>query len=229
MLEKIAEYANQRRKNNKRFDEVLKALASHYNFSSGKYHFDRSYVKQFYDSIRNLEFYRENPFFWEQFALACMDIKDYITARQCVDNAYSEAKKKVGFVPFQVCTIDAELIIAEETNTLLIKTNLNNKDGERTCEAIRKAKDKLIRHYDHIENNKEYVFAITDKITVLYNTIRMNFTDRERNIYIQDMNELKAKINDYILNEEGQYDRNIKVIKNHVEASIEDAKSFLRK
>lgn len=228
VLTKIAEYANVKRMSESRFDEILKALVSHYNFSSGKYSFNASCVKEFYEGIRNLDFYSKNPFFWEQFALVCIDIFDFQTAHQCVDNAYSEARKIHGFVPFQICTIDADLEIHEEIYKLSCEATLNYERVVEISNVIRDAKNKLLRYYDHPENNKGYVFFIAEQIPKLFDLIKAQYTIREHNIYIQDMVDLMNKIEIYSASIEGKKNFEIHKIKQSVADSIQEAKSFLK-
>lgn len=89
----IANRADQFYKYNKVFNELLKNIVSHSHYLNFKGNNKETEIMRFYDSIRNNEFCKHNPFFWEQFASACIDLSEFATARQCLQNAFGEAKK----------------------------------------------------------------------------------------------------------------------------------------
>lgn len=62
--------------------------------------FNKSVFK-IYENIAYLEYNRENPLFWLQFAIARLADEDYLDAKRCFDNAYSFAAK-TGFDTFQI-------------------------------------------------------------------------------------------------------------------------------
>ena len=57
-------------------------------------------IEGFYDYIRNTEFSKHNPFYWEQFASAYIDMKKFDLVKKCIDTALVEAKRTPHFVPF---------------------------------------------------------------------------------------------------------------------------------
>lgn len=226
----IAKYAERHRHMHKNFNEVMKALISHYNFSGGKkYKLETSYVYKFYDELRHFEFYKGNPFFWEQYALACMDANDFITARQCITNAYSEGKKRKGFVPFQICTTQASLIISEKIFKVSAYKTFDNEIIEDVCETIVNAKDLLLKYYDHPENNRAYVFTITRSFLRLYDLVKHSYGEREQSIYIQSLVALKNKLDEYLLSDEGKNVYYLSSIKTELEDSIKEAKDYMKK
>jgi hypothetical protein len=227
-LIRIAEYADKRSTSDTRYKEILNALVSHHNFSSRKYSFNKAYVKSFYEEIRTLSFYRKNHFFWEQFALACMDIQDFKTAHQCLSNAYEEGGKNHWFVPFQICTIEAELIITENRYKISSIMSIDSETMVEVSDSIRRAKELLLKHYDHEENNKGYVFSITSQIPPLYDLVKSYYTKREHSIYIEDVNELSKKLKVYSDSEEGKRSYNISKTQKDLEQSISEAKQFLK-
>lgn len=108
----VIEVANQIYASNKAYLELLKNLVSHSHFRI----FPRTpentnAVIEFYDDLRNLSFCQNNTFFWEQFAVACIDVCDFSTAYQCIENAFAIAKRIPGFVPFHIENIKANCLM----------------------------------------------------------------------------------------------------------------------
>ncbi len=93
---------------------------------------------------------------------------------------------------------------------------------------IGKAKSKLLQHYDHEENNKGYVFTIANKITKLYDKVKMYFTDREHSNYIKDLSELKDKMDVYAESDEGMRIYDFPNNQTAIKQSIEEARNLLR-
>lgn len=75
------------------------------------------FLASYYDKLGMLEYYRTSNFFWLQYAISCIEIKDFLRAQKYLNNAYGLAPKD--FVPFQINNQQARLyleqIIANES------------------------------------------------------------------------------------------------------------------
>ena len=62
-------------------------------------------MAEYYNSLKGLDCYKNNQFFWLQYAMACMDIKDYSRAKDYLDIAYEIIERdKPGFDAYQIDT-----------------------------------------------------------------------------------------------------------------------------
>lgn len=77
------------------------------------------YILEYYNKIKELQYYKENTFFWLQYAIACMNFRRYDLAQVYLQNAYAYFCDAHGNMPFQVDTQQAKLyllIIMDEEN-----------------------------------------------------------------------------------------------------------------
>ncbi len=70
----------------------------------------RKYIN-FYENARKTGYYAKNQFFWIQYAIAVMDVKDYDAAQIYLDNASSCAQKKYLEDSYQVESLKARLML----------------------------------------------------------------------------------------------------------------------
>ena len=69
-----------------RFNDLQINLMSHTHYTIFNLSDDNLFkILNFYDSLRN--YYKDNHFFWEQYALICIQIQDYRTADACITTA----------------------------------------------------------------------------------------------------------------------------------------------
>jgi len=107
----------------------------------------------YYDSLKELEYYRENTFFWLQYAIACANIGKYDLAQRFLEAAYSFFHDSEYTVPFQVDTQQARLYLLrieneknvdvadyfEKAHLLLMKPAVSLKDNEeKQIQLLRK-------------------------------------------------------------------------------------------
>lgn len=95
-------------------------------------------------ALKELEYYRENTFFWLQYAIACANIGKYDLAQRFLEAAYSFFHDSEYTVPFQVDTQQARLYLLrieneknvdvadyfEKAHLLLMKPAVSLKDNE---------------------------------------------------------------------------------------------------
>ena len=179
----VIKAADERYRVNRSCYELLKNLISHSHFRI----FDRNVTNQqkisaFYDSIRNLTFCKDNTFFWEQFASACIETRHFKEATQCIENAFAIAKRIPSFVPFHVENIKANCMIEE-----ILFNSLNNEKyiADEAIEIICDAHKRLIKYFSHPDNNISYVFRVGSKYVRVYELYENDFDKRHRSIFAE--------------------------------------------
>lgn len=209
------------------FEELKKSLVSHSQFvrflnekEDGDIVFKE--VERFYDEIRNTKFAKENPFFWEQFASAYLDMKNYIMSKNCLEIALSISKTMPSwFVPFQIKTIYGRYYIENALHELLTKSI----DCEKTIQAIIDATECILEHYDYPGNNVYYIFKVASKYSSIYSIIEENLNNRQNSIYIEQSTKLLQKMHIFLeYNKDSLYYTKVDKWKNELKNSINQAK-----
>jgi hypothetical protein len=70
-----------------------------------------SFIINYYDSLKELNYYKNNSFFWLQYSIACLKYKDYSLAQQYVDVSYAKFKSSRYSVPFQCDNHQARILL----------------------------------------------------------------------------------------------------------------------
>lgn len=205
---------------------MLKAILSHTNFEplikndSAKL----AGIIKFYNSIRNCNFCKNNPFYWEQFASICIKSQDYTTAKQCIENAYSCAKKIKGFTPFQISTIQGELLLKE----LLQKLSVTTVDSNICIDTIVQAHTLLLQYYSHPENNHYHIFICAQNYLTIYSKIESQMSIRHFSIFIEKLTDIYRKLTDYQNSAESKLFPSTAKIRSNIEQYLEQAKRNLK-
>ncbi len=163
--------------------ELLKNLVSHSHFrlfrEDAK---SREIISSFYDSIRNLSFCQENTFFWEQFASACIEARDFNTANQCIENAFAIAKKNPQFIPYHVETIKARYILEKLLFDIITG---KRPSAEEAIYCLNECHERLMKHFYHPDNNVGYVFRVGAKYAEVFNNYVNEFDSRQKSIFTE--------------------------------------------
>lgn len=111
VLTKTAVYAGKYSKNY-RYENILKNIVSysHVNTFLNKKAERSSFLISYYDSLKDLDYYKNNVFFWIQYSIACMEIGEYSRAQKYIDVAYGSPNTAF-FVPFQIDNQQARLYL----------------------------------------------------------------------------------------------------------------------
>lgn len=226
ILLKVVKESDKLYKHDTKYRELLKAILSHTNFEPIiKRKTDNiSYIMNFYNKIRVCEFCYDNPFYWEQFATVCITAKDYPTAKQCLESAYSTADKISNFTPFQIATINGELLL-EELLTKLLNVQV---DSNNCINIIRRANDLFLKYYSHPENNHYHIFSCTQKYTTIFAKISASMTQSQLSIYIEIITDISKKMTDYQNSSETNIYPSIEKWHKKINSSIVDAKNLLK-
>lgn len=168
---------------NPSYKNILQNMVSHTHFIPFfKQPGAISAVKNFYNEIRNANFCSQgNPFFWEQFASVCIDAKEFDEADLCLSTAFLKANDIPGFIPFQIETIKARCLIER----LLYESTSSLYDSEKAIQVLCECHERLLKYYDHPDNNINYVFSIGVKYKDFFNLYRDKLDKRQQSIFIE--------------------------------------------
>lgn len=180
--------------------ELLKNLVSHSHFRLFKDDVKcKETVFSFYDSIRNLSFCQDNTFFWEQFASACIEARDFNTADQCIENAFAIAKKIPDFVPYHIETIKGRYILEK----VLFNINTGRKpSAEEAIVSLKECHDRLMKYFDHPDNNVGYVFKVGSKYVDVFEIYKNEFDCRQQSIFTEIKTEMLRRMKEQLASSE---------------------------
>lgn len=182
-------------------------------------------IESFYNDIRNTKFAKHNPFFWEQFASAYIDMKKFDLAKKCIDTALVEAKRNPRFVPFQVKTVQGRCYV-ERCYDDLLKGECTESEA---VDSIVNATDAVLLYYGHPENNLYYVFKVVRFYSKVFDFIKNSMNKRELSIYIEKSSIMNVRMVEYLENnDELQYIEKVKVWQQKLIDSVEEAKALIR-
>lgn len=157
------------------------------------YDMDSKQLIKYYEQVKELKFCKKNLFFWEQYAIACVNLKEFDRAGRYFKTAYSLAKDKGHmFSAYQIDNHYARYLLeyqlyirkAKDSLKLFLEAHrlLNkNKEIERDRQNSRYYKYRVARAY------KEY-----------YDTFAAKYDDKERKIFTTCCREMYVSIMDYI-------------------------------
>lgn len=195
VLIEIVKQADQFYKSNKTYEELLKNIVSHSHYVNFKSNNKDTEIIRFYESIRNTQFCIHNPFFWEQFASACIDLNEYAMTKQCLNNAFVEAKKIPHFVPFQIETIYGKYIIYQLLFDINSKKILSE---DYIIDQLKEFDEHVMKYYSHIENNVYFIFKNGIKYKEIYDVYKNHFDVKQVAIFNGLLNNMKSRMQNFI-------------------------------
>ncbi len=163
VLVKTAKYAG-KYTHNERYENILRNIVSysHVNTFLSKKADRASFLITYYDKLKDLDYYRQNVFFWIQYSIACMEIGEYGRAQQYIDVAYGYPKNE-NFVPFQIDNHQARLYYELILNRKSINVIKDLSNAHKLCiQPIISTKDReeiSIRLY-YYYTNKNFIGVI---------------------------------------------------------------------
>lgn len=153
----------------------------------------RKYIN-FYENARKTGYYEKNQFFWIQYAIAVMDVKDYDAAQIYLDNASSCAKKQYNEDSYQVESLKARL--------LLEKTIYKN-DIENAFANFEEAHNLICSNKTP---ERHYPFRQVSQYIQYYQMFYKGFSYENKVAFMFMCTEIKKKMQEY-LNKENPYER----------------------
>lgn len=85
----------------------------------------KKFIVSYFDEIGKIAYYTKNHNFWLQYAIACMETKDFHRAETYLETAYGYSRQTPDFDPFQIDTQMARLQI-EKIKNGISKTPIEN-------------------------------------------------------------------------------------------------------
>lgn len=157
VLAKVAKYADNYYKT-EQYDSVLRNVISYSHVKTILGVRNReAFLIRYYDGLKNLEYYKQNSFYWLQYAIACTNVKRYDLAQKFLDNAYEYFRTTDTVVPFQIDTQQAILNMRRiEDGTSDDITELFDKAHKLLMEPTISVKDdpaKQIRVFNYYVKN----------------------------------------------------------------------------
>ena len=227
VLKQILIVANNLYTSDQRYEELMKAIVSHANFL---YWIQKteyvSLVKNFYDDLRLLAYFStRNPFYWEQFASVCIDAKDFVTAKLCLENAFKEAEKIPGFVPFQVETVYARYLVEQ----LIYDITLGFVAPDMIVSTLMDASKRLIKHYTHPDDEHYHVFRLFNKIVCIFREHLSGMSNRDTLIFLEQMVHFRRLLADYQQESESIYFSDVANWLKNLDETIELSKKHTKK
>lgn len=195
ILIEIANCADQFYECNETYKALLKNIVSHSHFRNFREKRKEAEIMRFYESVRNNSSYKHDPFFWEQFALACIDLNEFATAKQCIQNAFGEAKKIPNFVPFQIENVYGKYIMYKLLYEINKKKIIDKDDIITQLKAV---DEHVMKYYNHTENNVYYVFKIGIKYKNIYDIYKDEFDTKQLAVFNGLINNMKVKMRNFI-------------------------------
>lgn len=229
VLHKVVLESDKLYKNDSKYEELLKAVVSHMNFEPmlKDNPANLRYIVKFYNGIRKTGFCKDNPFYWEQFASVCIEAKDFVSANQCIESAYSAANKIPHFTPFQITTVHGELLLKKLLNDLIL--SCTEADTDKYLETVTKANSLLLKYYDHPENNHYHIFGCAQNFVTIYSKMKDKMSKKNFQRFTEVFIEIKNKMMIYQQSEESYIYPNIEKWRLNIEKCLDDSKKNLKK
>lgn len=197
LLVKMANYANSYR-NIERYENILKNIISYSHvrtFLTNSSQKER-FLINYYDELKVLDYYKENPFYWLQYAIACVNVERYDLAQTYLDNARSWFWDTDAIVPFQIDTQQATLYL------ILIEKGLSVDIEKDFCEAHQLLMKPTISVKDNPAKQIK-VFGFYTRRDVRSKMLDAKYID----IYVNSCAEAYNKVNQYLKNVRVESDR----------------------
>lgn len=184
-----------------RYRNMLRMLISYSNLRMIFNRKDRDYYQRFihiFELSKNLSYHENNPFFWLQYAIVQMEIKEYKTAGIYLENAESYSHKKFDSDSWQIETHKARLLLEQ---TIYEK---NQKDAFHNFEMA----------YYLLHDNKtpdiHYPLRQVSLFRKYYEVFFGNFTDSEKSMFLYYCIEMKKMVRAYLESPKAQARKNTK-------------------
>ncbi len=178
-------------RHNKNHYNLLKSMVSHSRlqklFNTNENNNFRSLVIKFFEEIKNLEYCKTNPFYWLQYAMARLEIRDYPVADQYFDTAYAFAKKRENFDTFQ---------LDNHYSRYLLENEIYNGSIESCMTQFLKA-HKILNNRNNQNENRHYPFKVARNYTRFYDHYFKNLSDQDKKVFLVSCQEILHRVDDY--------------------------------
>jgi hypothetical protein len=164
----------------------------------------RNKIVTYFDSIKDVKYYKENTFFWLQYAMACLDAQQYIRAGNYLNTAYYYAKKLNN--QFDAYQIDTQY------GRYLLENGINGSTINSPFIDFKISHNKFLDSY-RSRPQKYYVFKQINLYLKYIEHYKREFSKDECNKIIKMLNGFIDEINNSIKSDT----RNIEMALNSIE------------
>lgn len=102
------------------------------------------------------------------------------------------------FAPFQIETVKARCILEE----LIYTSKTALKDGNFVISQISEAHRRLLKYYDHPDNNVLYVFKVANQYETIYDMYSASLTPDQISQFTQKVKEILRKMDEHLASPE---------------------------
>lgn len=177
------------------YRQILVTFLSYTNLQRVLNKKDQEYssnVYRFFESVKTLQFCRENPHFWLQYAILVLASRDYDRADKYFATAYSYAKKKDEFKTFAIDNHYARFLLENE---------LNSGTQETCMEAFRRAHSILMSPI-HKTKVRFYPYRVAKNYYPFYQKFYPTMSIADKKYFIQCCNDINRRAKEYAENAE---------------------------
>jgi SIR2-like domain/Type III restriction enzyme, res subunit len=146
-----------------------------------------NYIVKFYENVKNLKFNKENHFFWLQYAIARLDLKQYSEAKLYFENAYAYVEKK-SIDSYQIDTHYARFLLENE----LFNNSANDLDFSKFIHAHNLIYENRNKP-DHLHYPLKQAKYYYDYYLKFYDLL----SEGEKSTFILYCHQILKKIDDY--------------------------------
>lgn len=190
LLVKVVKKLDQSRYNKNNYTK-LRSIISHSRlqklFNTTEHNDFRKLVIQFFEEVKNLKYSQKNPFFWLQYAIARLEIRDYKVADQYFNTAYSFADKLDNFDKFQLDNHFARHLLENE---------IYNGDIETCMDQFMKA-HKILSNRSDKNKNRHYPIKVARNYSSFYDHYFKKLSQQDKKVFLVSCQEILHRIDDY--------------------------------
>ena len=156
------------------------------------YQMDSSKLIEYYENVKELKFCRNNLFFWEQYAIVCVNIHQFDRAERYFKTAYSLARQKgYSFSAYQIDNHYARYLLEnqlyyrkkEDSLEIFIKAHrLLNKNSE--MDRLRK-------------NSRYYKYRVARRYKDYYYTFASKYNENDKKMFLERCQEMYYDLLNY--------------------------------
>ena len=172
------------------YHQILVTLLSYTNLQRILNKKDLEYnnnIYRFFESVKTLQFCRENPHFWLQYAILVLASRDYPRADKYFETSYSYAKKKNKFETFAIDNHYARFILENE---------IENGSQDTCMEAFRKAHTILMNPI-HKTKVRFYPYRVAQNYYPFYEKFYHKISPVDKKFFVKCCDEINNRAKEY--------------------------------
>lgn len=153
---------------------------------------DSGKLIEYYEKAKELKFCKNNLFFWEQYAIVCVNLNQFDRAERYFKTAYSLAKSKGKM--FSAYQIDNHFA------RYLLENQLYYRKSENSLEVFLEA-HRLLNKNSEVEKNKRnsryYKFRVARAYKDYYDVFACKYSSEDKDIFIRRCQEMLFSLRNY--------------------------------